>query len=158
MQVDKNTVLRSVLPPEVKEMDHTQINLDSTDLSLPDILRNLNKLYPVNTRNRNRIQDGEMVLSVLCKTETLYPYAGLLIIIGKKDLDIDITSKDYIVFTIAENRIVNDLKISSLIDDITQVLISKYQKNLKNLPDFYRKYVYDETEMYLDEDYQSDGY
>ena len=158
MQIDKNSTLRSILPPEVKEMDHTQINLDTTDWSLADILRNLNKLYPVNTRNRNKIQDGEMILSVLCKSETLYPYAGLFLIIGKKDLDIDIISKNFIVLTISEMRIRNDLSISELMEDITRFLINHYQKSLKNLPDFYRKYVYDETELYMDEEYQSDEY
>ena len=82
---NKFDFLKAFLPESVKDIDFTQINLDITDLSLTDILRNLNKLYPLNSRNRNAIEMGEMALGVLCKTETIEPYRGIFLLVCKKD-------------------------------------------------------------------------
>ena len=77
----KEEFIRSFLPDEVENIELTQINMDITDLGLADILRNLNKLYPYNTRSRNAIISGKTVVGVLCRTETLAPLSGLFILI-----------------------------------------------------------------------------
>lgn len=154
---NKFDFLKAFLPESVKDIDFTQINLDITDLSLTDILRNLNKLYPLNSRNRNAIEMGEMALGVLCKTETIEPYRGIFLLVCKKDLDVNIVSKSYIVLCISEQRIRNEHELLLLIDDITDFLISNYSDTMSNLGDFYRKYVYNETELYVD-DYISEEY
>lgn len=157
MVENKVDFLKSFLPETVKDIDYTQINLDVTDLSLSDILRNLNKLYPPNSKNRNAIESGEMALGVLCKTETLDPYSGVFLIICQKDLDIRIASKNYIVLCISEQRIRTEVSLAELMDDIAGFLIKSYYESMRNLPDFYRKFVYNESELYED-DYTSSEY
>ena len=154
---NKIDFLKSFLPPTVKDIDYTQINLDITDLSFSDILRNLNKLYPVNSRNRNAIEEGQMALGVLCKTETIEPYSGVFLLICQKDLDVEILSKNYIVLCISEQRIRSEDDLATLMEDITSYLIKNYYETMRNLPDFYRKFVYNESELY-DDDYASIDY
>ena len=77
----KEEFIRSFLPDEVENIELTQINMDITDLGLADILRNLNKMYPYNTRSRNSIISGKTVVGVLCRTQTLSPLSGLFILI-----------------------------------------------------------------------------
>ncbi len=154
---NKVDFLKTFLPPSVKDIDYTQINLDITDLSFSDILRNLNKLYPPNSRNRNAIENGEMALGVLCKTETLEPYSGVFLLVCQKDLEINILSRSYIVLCISEQRIKSEMALMDLMEDITGYLIKNYYEIMRNLPDFYRKFVYNETELYED-DYSSIDY
>ena len=142
MVENKIDFLKTFLPSSIKDIDFTQINLDITDLSFSDILRNLNKLYPPNSRNRNAIENGEMALGVLCKTETLDPYSGVFLIVCQKDLDINILSRNYIVLCISEQRIRTELSLADLMEDITNYLIKNYYESMRNLPDFYRKFVY----------------
>ena len=159
MVENKIDFLKTFLPSSIKDIDFTQINLDITDLSFSDILRNLNKLYPPNSRNRNAIENGEMALGVLCKTETLDPYSGVFLIVCQKDLDINILSRNYIVLCISEQRIRTELSLADLMEDITNYLIKNYYESMRNLPDFYRKFVYNESELYDDDDdYASTGY
>jgi hypothetical protein len=154
---NKVDFLKKFLPESVREIDYTQINLDITDLSFSDILRNLNKLYPPNSKNRNAIESGEMALGVLCKSETLEPYSGVFLLVCQKDLEVNIVSRNYIVLCISEQRIRTEVSLMDLMDDITGYLIKNYYEIMRNLPDFYRKFVYNETELYED-DYTSSGY
>ena len=157
MVENKVDFLKSFLPDSVKDIDFTQINLDITDLSFSDILRNLNKLYPPNSRNRNAIEMGEMALGVLCKTETLDPYSGVFLLVCQKELDVNILSRNYIVLCISEQRIRTETSLMELMEDITGYLIKNYYESMRNLPDFYRKFVYNESELYED-DYTSISY
>ena len=154
---NKVEFLKTFLPPSVRDIDYTQINLDVTDLSFSDILRNLNKLYPPNSRNRNAIENGEMALGVLCKTETLEPYSGVFLLVCQKDLEVNILSKSYIVLCISEQRIRTEESLMDLMEDITGFMIANYYETMRNLPDFYRKFIYNETELYED-DYVSTDY
>lgn len=154
---NKVDFLKSFLPDSIKDLDFTQINLDITDLSFSDILRNLNKLYPPNSRNRNAIEMGEMALGVLCKTETLDPYSGVFLLVCQKDLEVNILSRNYIVLCISEQRIRSEISLMELMEDITGYLIKNYYESMKNLPDFYRKFIYNESELY-DDDYTSTAY
>lgn len=155
----KEAFLKSFLPESTKEMYFSQINLDITDLSLADILRNLNTLYPPNTRNRNAVENGDLVLGVLCRTETLDPYNGVVVFVCGKDVEINIASCNYIILAISEDRIRNDDLILQLLADITDFLIKNYSISMSNLPDFYRKFVYDESEMEDEsDDYRTEGY
>ena len=154
---DKAAFLKTFLPASVTDIEYTQINLDITDLSFSDILRNLNRLYPPNSRNRNAIENGEMALGVLCRTETVDPYNGIFLLICQKDLDVNIVSKNYIVLCVSEQRIRTEESLVTLMDDITAYLIKYYYESLRNLPDFYRKFVYNESELYED-DYVSTDY
>ena len=154
---NKEDFLKTFLPDSVNSIDLTQVNPDTTDLSFSDILRNLNKLYPVNSRNRNAIESGEMALGVLCKSEALEPYSGVFLLVCQKDLDVNILSKNYIVLCISESRIKTEDELISLMDDITAFLIKNYYESMRNLPEFYKRFVYNESELYED-DYTSREY
>ena len=130
---NKVEFLKTFLPPSVRDIDYTQINLDVTDLSFSDILRNLNKLYPPNSRNRNAIENGEMALGVLCKTETLEPYSGVFLLVCQKDLEVNSLSKSYIVLCISEQRIRTETSLMDLMEDITGFMIANYYETMKNL-------------------------
>ena len=154
---NKEEFLKAFLPDTVKEVEYTHINLDTTDLSISDVLRNLNKLYPMNSRARMQLEGGELALAVLCKTETVDPYGGVFILVSSKQLEISISSSNYIVLCISEDRIKTEKLIQDLMEEITSFLIMNYAKTMRNLPDFYRKFVYNETELYEDE-YDPQGY
>ena len=150
MSITKEEFLKSILPPSVRDFYYTQINLDITDLSLSDILRNTNKLYPMNSRSRMALEGGELAIGILCKTDTIDPYNGVFLIVCGKDVEIRIVSCQYIVLSISEERIKTELSLQELMEDITRYLIANYSKEMRNLPDFYRKFVYNESELYED--------
>lgn len=148
----KEEFLRSFLPKTVRNIEYTQINIDTSDLSISDVLRNLNKIYPRNSKNRNEIESGSLVVGVLCRTETLYPYKGLFLLLTSDTITTNIASSDYIVMCISESRIISEDNINMLIDDITKHLIENYHEVLRDFSDFYRKYVYNESELYDEDD------
>ena len=158
MITNKVEFLKSFFPETVKGIDFTQINLDITDLSISDVLRNLNKIYPPNSRSRIGIESGEFALGVLCRTETIDPYSGLFLLVCKQGMEINITSCNYIVLVISESRIKSEKDLESLIEEITAYLINTHSETLSNLPEFYKKFVYNESELYADEDYESSSY
>lgn len=158
MITNKDEFIKKFLPESIKDIDYTQINLDATDLSLSDILRNINSLYPKNSKSRMDIEDGSLAISILCKSDTLYPYKGVFIIICKKNLDVEIASSSYIVFSISEERITTEDDLELLMDDILNYLVTQYSDTMSNLPDFYKKFVYNETELYEDDDYNTSDY
>lgn len=158
MIANKEDFIKKYLPESVKSIDMTTVNLDITDLSLTDILRNLNKLYPPNSRSRLAVEGGEKVLGVKCISDSLEPYSGVFLIIGNKDLDVEVVSCDHIVLYISETRIKSETLLETLMLDITDFLIHNYSKSMRNLPDFYKKYVYNEAELYDDDDYVSSDY
>lgn len=159
MSNQKEEFLKSFLPESIRDLDYTQINLDITDLSLSDILRNVNKLYPQNTRNRMAIEGGELAVGIMCKTDTIDPYNGVFLLVCGKNIEINITSCNYIVLSISEDRIKTETALLDLMTDITNYLITNFSNEMSNLPDFYRKFVYNETELYEDSDeYSTEGY
>ena len=151
MTTTKQEFIRSFLPESVKDISFAQIDLDITDLSLGDILRNVNRTFPQNTRNRNAMKSGQFAVGILCKTELLYPISGLLLIITSEDVDIEIISKNYIVIAVPEDRIVKDEFIASVLDSITRYIILNFRDCIGNLAEFYAKFVYDPSEE--DEDF-----
>ena len=146
MICSKQEFLKTFLPDSVKEIDVAQINLDITDLSISDILRNVNKTYPENSRKRNAISSGTMAVGILCKTETLDPMQGIFLLIGGDNLDIQLVSKRYLVIYISEQQIGSDDDILDIIKKITDALVKIFKDDIKNLGDFYRKFIYDPYE------------
>ena len=157
----KEEFIRSFLPDEVENIELTQINMDITDLGLADILRNLNKMYPYNTRSRNSIISGKTIIGVLCKTETLYPLSGLFVIIGADHLmdKFEMMSTNYLVLCLSEKTMRSDDSINNAIYNFTEYLIQNYRDTIKNLASFYRQFIYDPSELVdSDDDYQTDDY
>lgn len=151
----KEEFIKSFLPDEVESIELTQINMDITDLGLADILRNLNKMYPFNSRSRNLIISGRSVIGVLCKTSTLDPLSGLFILIASDDLSFEIIATNYLVVCLSEKVIRDEDSILNAIYNLTSYLVNNYKNVIQNLADFYRKYVYDPSDM-DDDDYEDD--
>ena len=154
MNTSKQDFIKTFLPEEVRSVNFVQIDMDITDLALADILRNINKSFPKNTKIRNDIASGHHAVGVLCKTELLYPLSGVLMIVTGNDTDLEILSKNYIVIGVQEDRITNDDDIKEIIDGVTKYIISNFRDTIPKFDTFYAKFVYDAYEM----EYDSDDY
>lgn len=158
MVQSKSDFIKSFLPDQVENIELTQINMDATDLGLADILRNLNEVYPINSRTRNAIESGSTVIGVLCKTVTLEPMQGLFILVAADDLEFELISTNYIIICISEKTIRKQDLILDAIDNLTSYLIKNYRDTLPNLADFYRKFIYDMAEDDDSDDSDEDRY
>ena len=61
----KTEFLRTFMPESVERFYTAQIDLDVNDLSLADILRNVNTTYPKNSKDRNAISSGILAVTIL---------------------------------------------------------------------------------------------
>lgn len=150
--MDKKTFIKSFFPDTVKDMNLIEMNLDITDLSLADILRNVNKTFPVNSRERNKIKDGEKIISIVCKSEYLDPLSGIILIITNDDMDINIVSKKYMVLAVSEEYLKDDEQIKYCLDNLTTYLCQSYKDTILKFEEFYVKYIYNEDDLYENED------
>lgn len=157
MVYNKQEFIRAYLNDKIEEISFAQIDLDISDLSVSDILRNINTTYPSNTRCRNQISSGQLAVAVLCKSEFIYPMKGLLIIVVNSDKPIELISKDYIVMTVSDSDITTDESIVNIIKGLTDYLIENFQNVFENFQEFYLRYVYDPQEdSEWEEDYYSE--
>lgn len=142
----KKEFIRTFLPENIEDISFSQINLDITDLSIADILRNINSTFPIHSRNRSRIEGGSYAVAVLCKSETIDPISGILLIITNGTNEIEVYSKNYIVITIDEEKIKSEESIQKVTENITRFLISDFKNIFDDFNSFYVKYVYNEYE------------
>lgn len=142
----KKEFIRTFLPDNIEDISFSQINLDITDLSIADILRNINTTFPIHSRNRCRIEGGSYAVAVLCKSETLDPIGGLLLIITNGTNEIEVYSKNYIVITVDEEKIKSEESIQNVTDNITKYLIRDFKNIFEDFNSFFVKYVYNEYE------------
>ena len=157
MVYNKQEFIKTYLNDKIEEISFAQIDLDISDLSVSDILRNINTTYPANTRCRNQISSGQLAVAVLCKSEFMYPMKGLLIIVVNSDKPIELISKDYIVMTVSDDDITSDESIVNIIKGLTDYLIENFQNVFENFQEFYLRYVYDPQEdSEWEEDYYSE--
>lgn len=150
----KQEFIKTFLPYDIEDINYAQIDLDVSDLSIADILRNVNTTFPKNSRNRNKIASGNLAIAILCKSELLYPMDGLLLIISNDESKIELVSKNYIVLVISEDKITNDDDIKEVVDHITKYIVSQFKDSLEDFNKFYVKFIYDEDEMYMNDNYE----
>jgi len=146
--------IQTFFPSGIDEISYVQIDLDITDLSVADILRNINKTFPINSKDRNSITNGNFVVGILCKSEKLDPMAGLLLLITNDTNNINIVSRNYIAISIPESKIQNEEDIKETLDNITHYLIKNFKDVIIEFANFYVKYIYDNYE-YESEEYDS---
>lgn len=151
MTTTKQEFVRTFLPESVRDISFAQIDLDITDLSLADVLRNINRTFPENSRTRNAMISGQFAVGVLCKTELLYPISGILLIVTGDDAEIEIVSKNYVVIGVSEDRIKTNDDIHHVLDSITKYLIVSFRNSILKFNEFYSKFVYDAYEMEAEE-------
>ena len=154
----KQEFVKTFLPETIENINFAQIDMDITDLSLADVLRNVNKSFPLNTRIRNAIKSGTHAIGVLCKTELLYPISGLLLIVTGDSIDIEIISKNYIVISVQEDDITDDDKINHILEGITKYIILEFKDTIAKFREFYAKFIYDAYEMEAEFDDATDLY
>lgn len=142
MLQSKEEFLQAFLPG-CEHITFTQINLDITDLSIADVLRNIHKAYPVNTRTRNAIASGTEAIGVLCKSETLDPLSGIFLLIVGPDSEVRLMAEKYIVVSVPEDRITKEHNIKQVLDQLMEYLIHDYNNILYDFANFFVKYVYD---------------
>lgn len=143
MVSNKHEFIKTFLPSNIDDISFAQIDLDISDLAIADILRNINKVFPKNSRNRNSIASGNMIVAVLCKSELLYPISGLLLLVTDSEINLELVSKNYIIISVPEGNITNDDDIKLVLTNVTKYLIGNFKDTLKNFNDFYVKFVYD---------------
>ena len=149
--MDKKTFINSFFPDSVKDLNLIEMNLDITDLSIADILRNINKTFPINSKERNKIKDGEKVIAVVCKSEYLDPLGGIILIITNDDMTIDIVSKNYMILAISEEYIKDGENIKYCLNNLTTYLCQSYKDTILKFEDFYVRYIYNEDDLYDNE-------
>ena len=121
-------------------------------------------MYPYNTRSRNSIISGKTVVGVLCRTQTLSPLSGLFILICADHLidKFEMMATNYLVLCLSEKTMRSDDAINNAIYNLTDYLIANYRDTIKNIGDFYRKYIFDPSEMEDNnsdnDDYQTDDF
>ena len=137
---DKKNFIKSLLDPEPEDLELVQIDLDIADITICDILRNLNKIYPNNCRDRFAMKDGKKVVAVICKSDLLEPISGIVLVIGK-DPTINTKTRNYLILSIDESFISNEDSINALNDDMTKYMIETISQGIPLLKKFYCRYV-----------------
>ena len=69
---------------------------------------------------------------------------------------------NYLVLCLSEKTMRSDEKINNAISDLTNYLIVNYNDTIKSLSNFYRRFIYDPSEMDENnsdnDDYQTDDF
>ena len=143
---NKSQYLLKFFDPKPYQMDIIHIDLDQTDLGLADVLRNLNSILPINSRERNSIIAGFKVIGVLCTSELLSPTGGVLMFIVGPETKTNLVSNKYIIMSIDEARIRTDKDIAELLDAITMYMITDYQEIIPKFTEFFTKFIFDDYE------------
>jgi hypothetical protein len=143
MKTVKGEFISKFLPKSIENFSFVQIDMDISDLSISDILRNVNGTLPVNSNIRNNVISGLYAVVILCKSELLYPMDGLLIIVSNDNINLEILSSNYIVLGIPESKISSTSTMKDLVDSITDFLVKEFRNILDDFNSFYVKYVYD---------------
>lgn len=143
---DKKAFIKSLMNPEPESIEIVQINLDISDITICDILRNFNTVFPENCRDRFEMRDGKKVYTIICKSDYLQPLTGIIILIGK-DPDINVECRNYLVLSIDESDIVSEKRINELNDGITRYMLESVAKIMPNFEKFYCRYMYNDYEL-----------
>ena len=140
---DKKEFIREYFPDlRIEDIHFTQIDLEITDLSIADVLRNINIVFPINSIDRSKIANGQKVIAILCKSKYLFPLSGVMLIVAREDIQMNIISKNYIVISISESAITNGEDIIEVVDSISTHFINEYSESIESLKDFYVRYLY----------------
>lgn len=144
---DKKKFLMEFLPESVEDLQLVMIDLEMTGLTICDILRNINRVYPQNTRDRYKIIDGRKVIAVICKSELLDPISGIVLLIGG-GLDIQIKSKNYILISIDEKHIVDEESLNNINTEIMVYLAKLLSGVVPEFIKFSNRSLYNDYENF----------
>ena len=149
---DKKAFLKTFFPESVEDIQLTTLDLDTANLTLCDIMRNVNQTFPINSRDRFEIIDGRKVVAVICKSDLISPANGIILIFGH-DTPISTESRNYILISIDETDIKEEETINNINNDIVMYLAKLLRGGVRNFDEFYNRYLYNDYERYrFDED------
>lgn len=142
---DKKKFLMSFLPESVEDLKIVHINLEMTALTLCDILRNINKSFPKNSKDRYAMEDGKKLIACICKSDLLYPIAGIILLVGG-DLDIRINSRNYVLISVNEADITDEETLNKVNTDIMVYLAKTLMPYVKAFNEFSNRSLYNDYE------------
>ena len=142
---DKKKFLMSFLPESVEDLKVIHIDLELTGLTLCDILRNINKSFPKNSKDRYDMMDGKKLIAVICKSDLLYPISGISLLVGG-NLDIRIKSRNYVLISVNEADIVDEETLDHVNTDIMVYLAKTLMPYVKAFNEFSNRSLYNDYE------------
>ena len=142
---DKKKFLMSFLPEYVEDLKVIHIDLELTGLTLCDILRNINKSFPKNSKDRYDMMDGKKLIAVICKSDLLYPVSGIILLVGG-NLDIRIKSRNYVLISVNEADIVDEETLDHVNTDIMVYLAKTLMPYVKAFNEFSNRSLYNDYE------------
>ena len=142
---DKKKFLMSFLPESVEDLKVIHIDLELTGLTLCDILRNINKSFPKNSKDRYDMMDGKKLIAVICKSDLLYPISGIILLVGG-NLDIRIKSRNYVLISVNEADIVDEETLDHVNTDIMVYLAKTLMPYVKAFNEFSNSSLYNDYE------------
>lgn len=142
---DKKKFLMSFLPESVEDLKVIHIDLELTGLTLCDILRNINKSFPKNSKDRYDMMDGKKLIAVICKSDLLYPVSGIILLVGG-NLDIRIKSRNYVLISVNEADIVDEETLDHVNTDIMVYLAKTLMPYVKAFNEFSNRSLYNDYE------------
>lgn len=142
---DKKKFLMSFLPESVEDLKVIHIDLELTGLTLCDILRNINKSFPKNSKDRYDMMDGKKLIAVICKSDLLYPISGIILLVGG-NLDIRIKSRNYVLISVNEADIVDEETLDHVNTDIMVYLAKTLMPYVKAFNEFSNRSLYNDYE------------
>ena len=142
---DKKKFLMSFLPESVEDLKVIHIDLELTGLTLCDILRNINKSFPKNSKDRYDMMDGKKLIAVICKSDLLYPISGIILLVGG-NLDIRIKSRNYVLISVNEADIADEETLDHVNTDIMVYLAKTLMPYVKAFNEFSNRSLYNDYE------------
>ena len=139
----------SLLNPRPNDIDLIQLDMETADVTISDIFRNFNKLFPLNCRERYEIKNGKKAYVIICKSKLINPLSGIIFIIGH-DCQVNTESRNYLVMSINESDIDTEAKINRVNNAITDYMIETVAKFIPEFEKFYCRYIYNDYE-YIEE-------
>jgi hypothetical protein len=141
--VDKESFVKGFFPDTVKDLKLVHIDLDSSYLTVPDIMRNVNRSFPANSKDRNKIISGEKVIVIWCTSQYLAMIKGLLLIFCGDEMNIEgIKSENYILVSVGISKLTDDELIDESVNRIAVYMTKELGNDIK-MDEFYVKCLYD---------------
>ena len=143
---DKKGFIKSFFPESVEDLQLLSIDLEITGLTLCDILRNINKTFPANSKDRYDIKDGTKVVAVICKSELISPISGIILVIGNSSITINTESRNYILISIDEKDISDEDTLDDINTQIILYLAKLMRGKVSSFDEFLKKSLYNDYE------------
>ena len=148
---DKKSFIKSFFPNSVEDVHLTTLDLDSSNLTLCDVLRNVNRTFPINSQDRFAIRDGRKVVTIICKSDLISPANGIVLIIAH-NAEIQTVSRNYVLISVDEEDIVSEKSLNRINNDIILYLAKLLRGAVRNFDEFFNKHLYNDYEELQDDD------